>query len=101
MEAAFNSLSTAICMLALLVTLQFTPAIAQTIRKLAQQDRVITASSSGPIKADACNSSVDKAYNLCMIEGYFNISSVKCDCTQRDIPGAPIWECVGTASCKK
>jgi hypothetical protein len=35
-----------------------------------------------------------------MARGLFNIKSVSCDCTQRNVPGAP-WECVGTATCKK
>ena len=49
----------------------------------------------------ACTSSIEKASNLCMLQGLFNIGRLNCDCTQPDIPGVPIWECVGTAACKK
>jgi hypothetical protein len=82
------------CALVLLVSLQF--AAAQT----AQQDQTMTATASAPSKSDACTVSRDKAYSLCMSKGFFNITSVSCDCNQRNVPGAP-WECVGTATCKK
>ena len=75
---------------------QLTPATAQT----PQEDQTLTATASAPSKSDACTASSDKAYALCMARGLFNIKSVSCDCTQRNVPGAP-WECVGTATCKK
>jgi hypothetical protein len=99
MEVACTALS---CML--LMTSHFVSPIAggqQTATKLVQQDNVMTATASSDTKGDACSSSIDKAYNLCMIGGFFNITSVNCDCTQRNIRGAPDWECVGTATCKK
>lgn len=95
---------TATCMFVLLLTSQFTPAIAErreTPGKIAQEDHVVTARASSTTKADACSSSVDKAYNLCIIQGFFNITRTDCDCTQSDVPGAPTWECVGSATCKK
>jgi hypothetical protein len=67
----------------------------------AQEDHVITAQASSATRADACNSSVDKAYNRCMIQGFFNITRVSCECTQTESPGLPTWECVATAICKK
>jgi hypothetical protein len=78
----------------LLITAHVTPAFAQ-------EDHVITAQASSTVRADACNSSVDKAYNLCMIQGLFNIGRVNCECTQSEGGGLPTWECVATARCKK
>jgi hypothetical protein len=101
MGATLTAISTAICMLVLLATSQFTPAIAQTVRQLAQQDHVETATASSSTRTDACSSAVDKAFNLCILRGFANISGVNCECTQGDVPGAPIWECVGTAMCKR
>ena len=101
MEAAFTALNTATCALVLLVSSQFTLAIAQTARKLAQQEHVMTAKASSTSRADACSSATDKAYNLCMIQGFFKIGQVNCDCTQSEISGAPRSECVGTAACEK
>jgi hypothetical protein len=69
--------------------------------KLAQEDHVMTATASSTTKAGACSSATDKAYNLCMIQGFFNIKRVYCDCTQREVPRPPMWECVGTAACQK
>jgi hypothetical protein len=86
----------ATCVLALLVSSQFTLAPAQP----AQQDQTMPATASAPTKSDACTASMDKAYALCMASGFFNLMSVNCDCNQRNTPGAP-WECVGTATCKK
>jgi hypothetical protein len=97
MQAAFTAPGTATCMLVLSGIWQFSPALAQT----SQQDQLLTATSSAPTRSAACSSSIAKAYNLCTIRGFFNITSVKCDCTQADVPGAPMWECVGTAVCKK
>jgi hypothetical protein len=100
MIAAVTALRT--CMLVLLMTSQLAPAIAQEqARQFAQHDNVITARVTAATKADACSSSVDKAYNLCLIHGLFNISRVTCDCTQSEVPGAPQWECAGTAACQK
>jgi hypothetical protein len=66
----------------------------------AQQDQSMTATASAPSKSDACTSSMDKVYALCMARGLFNITSVTCDCNQRNAPGGP-WECVATATCTK
>jgi hypothetical protein len=66
----------------------------------AQQVQSMTATASAPSKSDACTASTGKAYALCMARGFFNITSVNCDCNQRSAPGAP-WECVATAICKK
>ena len=63
-----TALRTAMCMLVLLVTSQFTPAIAQTVRQLAQQDHVETATASSSTRTDACSSAVDKAFNLASSE---------------------------------
>ena len=101
MEANFTAPSTAICLLVLLVTSQSTPAIAQTAGQLAQQDHVETATSSSSSRTDACSSAVDKAFNLCILRGFANVSGVNCECTQGDVPAAPAWECVGTATCKR
>ena len=96
MGFTFATLGAVTCVLALLVGSQFTPTIAQT----AQQDQTMTATASAPTKSDACTASMDKAYGLCMARGFFNITSVNCDCNQRNVPGAT-WECLGTATCKK
>jgi hypothetical protein len=102
MGAAFTTLRTATCLFVLLMTSQFAPALAEeTARQFAQYDGVITARVSSATKADACSSSVDKAYNLCMIRGLFNITRVTCECTQTEVPGPSTWECVGTAACQK
>lgn len=104
MEATFTAPSVAACTFLLLVIWHSTPALAErqeTARQLAQQENVVTATVSAATKADACNSSIDKAYNLCMIQGLFNIKHVFCDCTQSDVAGPPTWECVGTAECQK
>jgi hypothetical protein len=83
--------------LVLLVTSQFEPAIAET----SQQDQVFTATASASSESSACSASEGRAYNLCMVRGFFNITGVSCTCTQRGTAGAPIWECEGTATCKK
>jgi hypothetical protein len=81
------------------------PATAQrqhTATRLAQQeDRVMTATGSSSTKADACNLSMDKALNLCIIQGFNNIKRVTCECTESGPRAAPNWECVGTAMCQK
>ena len=102
MKAAVTALEAASCLFVLLTTSQVAPAWAEeATRKFAQYDNVITAKGSSSTKADACSSSVDKAYNLCLIQGLFNVTHVTCDCTQNDVRGAPAWECTGTAACQK
>jgi hypothetical protein len=93
-RGARRVLRTATHTILFLATSHFAPAFAQ-------EDHVITAQASSAIRAEACNSSVDKAYNLCMIQGFFNIGRVNCECTQSETPGLPTWECVATARCKK
>jgi hypothetical protein len=93
-RGAGRGLHTATHTILLLITAHFTPAFAQ-------EDHIITAQSSSATRADACNSSVDKAYNRCMIQGFFNVTRVNCECTQSEGPGLPTWECVATATCKK
>jgi hypothetical protein len=64
-------------MFVLLATSQPSPAIAERQEaaiRLAQQEQVMTATVSSATRADACTSSIDKAYNLCMIQGFFNIT---------------------------
>jgi hypothetical protein len=80
------------------VALLMSPALAMA--QTAQQDQTMTATASAPSRSDACTASTGKAYALCMARGFFNITSVNCDCNQRNAPGAP-WECVATATCKK
>jgi hypothetical protein len=104
MEAGFATVSAATGMFVLMATSQPSPAIAErqeTAIRLAEQQQVVTATVSSTTRADACTSSIDKAYNLCMIQGFFNIKRVFCDCTQSGVRGAPAWECVGTAECQK
>jgi hypothetical protein len=104
MEAAFTAVGAAPCMFVLLASSQLSPAITEhqeTARRLAQQEQVMTATVSSTTRADACTSSIDKAYNLCMIQGFFNIKRVYCDCTQSGVRGAPAWECKGSAECQK
>jgi hypothetical protein len=97
MKVVLGTLGAASGALSLLATSQCTPAIAET----AQQDQVITATASASTRSAACTSSIEKASNLCMLQGLFNIGRLNCDCTQADGPGTPIWECVATAACKK
>ena len=102
--AAFGALAIASCLCTLLMTLHAlaTAQRQHTATRLAQQeDRIITATVSSSTKADACNSSMDKAFNLCIIRGLNNIKRVSCECTESGPPAAPNWECVGTAMCQK
>jgi hypothetical protein len=104
MEAACAPLTAATCML--LATVQSASPIGEqqaVSKKLAQQNdpQTMTASASSDTRAEACSSSIDKAVNLCMIQVFFNIGHVYCDCTQSNVRGVPAWECVGTAMCKK
>ena len=100
-ESALIGGHAAICMFVLLAT-SLCPAVAEPRKaiRLAQQ-QIMTATASSATRADACTSATDKAYNLCMIQGLFNIKSVHCECTQSGVRGAPAWECVGTAECQK
>src|SRR5262245_11903418 len=66
----------------------------------AQQDHVVTAQTSSSSRADACSSSTGKAFNLCIIQGWFNVVRVNCECTQSEAPRSPMWECIATATCK-
>ena len=103
MKAAFTALTAATCTCVLLMTSEFTSAIAEgqeTASKLAQQGDVMTARASSTTRADACDLSINKAWNLCMIRGLYNITRVSCDCAQNDAPAALAWECVGTAACQ-
>jgi hypothetical protein len=104
MGAAFAAVGAPTCMFVLLATSQPSAAIAERQEaaiRLAQQEQVMTATVSSATRADACTSSIDKAFNLCMIQGFFNIKRVYCDCTQSGVRGAPAWECKGTAECQK
>jgi hypothetical protein len=83
--------------LALLASSPFAQALAET----SQQDQVVTATASAPSESSACSASQGNAYNRCMARGFFNITGVSCTCTQKGSAGAPLWECVGTATCKK
>jgi hypothetical protein len=97
MNAILSALGAASGALALLGTALFPPAIAEP----RQQDQVITATASASSRSEACSSSIGKAYNLCMLQGLFNIGRINCECTQADVTGVPKWECVATATCKK
>jgi hypothetical protein len=102
MRAAFTILTSATCMFVFLMTLEFASAIAQeTATQLAQQGEIMTARASSNIRADAWQSAIDRAWNLCMIRGLHNITRVSSDCAQNDTPAALAWECVGTAACQK
>jgi hypothetical protein len=71
------------------------PAIAET----SQQDQLITTTATASTEFSVCSAAEGKAYNLCIVRGFFNITGVRCTCSQGAV--APIWECVGTATCKK
>ena len=98
----FTALTAVTCVLILQTTSQFASALAEeTATMLAQQDGVVTAKASSTTKAVACDLSMNKALNLCMLRGLFNIGRMSCDCSQNDIPGTPTWECVGSVECQK
>ena len=101
--AAFTAPGAATCFCALLMTSQLAPASAQRqhIQLAQQEERVMTATVSSSTKADACSSSTDKAFNLCIIQGLNNVKRVTCECTESGPAAAPKWECVGTAICQK
>ena len=102
--AAFGALAIASCLCTLPMTLH-APATVQrqhtTIRLAQQEDRVMTAKGSSSAKADACNSSMDKAFNLCILQDLNNIKRLTCECTEGGPSALPNWECVGTAMCQK
>ena len=103
MQASF-AITAATSMLVLLMTSLFAPAIAEsqgTGGKLAQQGDIITARASAVERGDAYQSAIDKAWNLCMVRGLYNIIRVNGDCAQSDAPAGHAWECVGTAACQK
>jgi hypothetical protein len=83
--------------LVLVVTSPFADAIAET----SQSDQVITATATASSESSACSAARGKAYNLCMVRNFFNIIGVTCTCTQTGSAAAPMWECEGTATCKK
>jgi hypothetical protein len=83
--------------LAVLASSMFADAIAET----SQRDQVITATATASSEASACSAARGKAYNLCMVHSFFNITGVTCTCSQTGSAGAPLWECLGTATCKK
>jgi hypothetical protein len=103
--AAFTASGTTTCFCAVMMTSQLTPAMAQrqhmAIQLAQQEERLMTATASSSTKADACSSSTDKAFNLCIIQGFNNVKRVTCECTESGPRAAPKWECVGTAVCQK
>jgi hypothetical protein len=75
--------------------------VSQATSAWAQEDHVVTAQTTASTRGDACTSSSGKAYNLCTIQGWFNVTRINCECTQGEARGLPTWECVATAICKK
>ena len=102
--AILSALGIASCLCTLLMTLE-APLTAQrqhTATRLAQQeDRAMTATATSSTKADACNSSMDKAFNLCILQGLNDIKRLTCECTESGPSVVPNWECVRTAMCQK
>ena len=64
---------------------------------LAQEGQVTTARASANDRGNACQTSIEKVINLCMIRGLNNIGRVNCDCVQ----DGRTWTCTGTAACTK
>jgi hypothetical protein len=85
-----------VSVLALLASSLFANAIAET-----SQSDAITATATASSEASACSAAQGKAYNLCMVRSFFNITGVTCTCSQTGSAAAPLWECIGTATCKK
>jgi hypothetical protein len=83
------------------LTILASSSLVEAIAETSPQDQVVTATSSASSESSACSASQGKAYNLCMVRGFFNITGVTCTCTQTASTGAALWECVGTATCKK
>ena len=75
--------------------------LAEAIAETSPQDQIVTATASASSESSACSASEGKAYNLCMVRGLFNIKGVSCTCTQKGSAAAPLWDCLGTATCKK
>jgi hypothetical protein len=100
MKAAFTALTAATSMIVLLTTSGFASVIAEP-QEAAKQAKIMTAEASSNIQADARDSAINKAWNLCMIQGLFNIIRVSSECAQHDTSAALKWECVGTAACQK
>jgi len=78
---------------AMTVLLQFTSGTTL----LAQEGQVTTARASANDRGNACQTSIEKVINLCMIRGLNNIGRVNCDCVQ----DGRTWTCTGTAACIK
>jgi hypothetical protein len=70
-----------------LITLLWLLMILRPTPVWAQEDHVVTAQTSSSNRADACTSSTGKVYNLCIIQGWFNVTRVICECTQSEAPG--------------
>src|SRR5215471_608560 len=91
---------TATCVLVLLIFLGVCSAIAesQDSKEIpVQQDEVLTARAYSKVREDAWDSAKAKAWNLCMVRGFYNIKRLSADCTSAGLQ----WECVGTAECRK
>jgi hypothetical protein len=83
------------------ITLLWLLMVSQPTSAWAQEDHVVTAQTTASSSDDACTSSSGKAYNLCIIQGWFNVTRINCECTQSEAHGLPTWECVATVTCKK
>jgi hypothetical protein len=83
-----------------LVLLASSP-IARALAETSQSEQTITATATASSEASACSSAQGKAYNLCMVHSLFNITGVTCTCSQTGSVAAPLWECSGTATCRK
>jgi len=64
---------------------------------LAQEGQATTARASANDRRTACQQSIEKVINLCMIRGLNNIGRMNCDCVQ----DGRTWTCTGTAACTK
>jgi hypothetical protein len=64
---------------------------------LAQEGQATTATASAGDRGDACQQSIEKVINLCMIRGLNTIGRVNCECMQ----DGRKWTCTGTAGCTK
>jgi hypothetical protein len=95
MKAAASALTAMTCMFALLMTSNFAAIAQETATD------TMTAKASSNVRGDAYDSAINKAWNLCMLRGLYNIKHIRCDCAQNDTPTASAWECVGTAQCQK
>ena len=101
MKAPFTTI-TATSVIVLLMGSGFASAIAEPQdAAIPKQAEIMTAKASSNIQANAYDSAINKAWNLCMIRGLYNIIRVNGDCAQNDTSAALGWECVGTAACQK